>query len=138
MYSSHQNFFLQVQKAMTNHQINIKQLYQPCIQIGIAGPIPLVFLRSIDGPAVANLEIEATTTTGQDFYDMDNVPNKGHVIRSHLENFLACGNDDDNVGNNGMLAFIQNCVAFLNTMVCRITSACPTEPPPAMMAFVLS
>ena len=100
------------------------------MQIGIDGQTPFVFSQSIDGPAVANLEIEATTTTGQDFYDMDNVPNKGHVIRSHLENFLACGNDDDNVGNNGMLAFIQN------TMVCRITSACPTEPPPAMMAFV--
>ena len=64
-----------------------------------------MFLQSIDGPDVANLETEATTKQGKIcIIDMDNIPNNGHVIRSHL----ACSNDDDNV--NGILAFIQNCV----------------------------
>lgn len=64
----------------------------------------------------------------------DNVPNNGDLIRKHvLENArelygnkvkVGDGGDEEDSGN-GFVHFLENNVAFLNTMVDRITSARP-------------
>jgi mannitol-1-phosphate/altronate dehydrogenase len=65
--------------------------------------------------------------------DMDNVPNNGDLIQSHLVT----------LADEEMLDFIQNQVVCLNTMVDRITSARPgsdvprAEPLPAKALVVL-
>lgn len=70
--------------------------------------------------------------------DMDNVPNNGDTIRSHL---LSAAKSEDVCIRN----FIENCTVCLNTMVDRITSARPGsdgmiprgEPLPAKALVIL-
>jgi len=51
--------------------------------------------------------------------DMDNVPNNGQVLQKHMMELAENQNDDD------MKDFLSTRVAFLNTMVDRITSQRP-------------
>ena len=59
--------------------------------------------------------------------DMDNVSDNGDVIMAHLRSIASKEIQNDN-GDNQMLAFLNDSVVCLNTMVDRITSFRPEDP----------